>query len=109
MVPTLARHKFVFWQSRVTAADQPGIGTKLETPDKHLMLRSALFYALRRIDQAMIVSGAVLPIIVLANSGSFETKTQCMSILQRMLLGRAMPEEVRTRHAPLFLLLLLLL
>lgn len=41
----------------------------------------------------MIVSGAVLPIIVLANSGSFETKTQCMSILQRMLLGRAMPEE----------------
>lgn len=42
----------------------------------------------------MIVSGAVPPIIVLANSGSFETKTQCMSILQRMLLGRAMPEEV---------------
>lgn len=41
----------------------------------------------------MIVSGAVRPIIVLANSGSFETKTQCMSILQRML-GRAMPEEV---------------
>lgn len=40
------------------------------------------------------MSGAVLPIIVLANSGSFETKTQCMSILQRMLLGRAMPEEV---------------
>lgn len=45
--------------------------------------------------QAMIVSGAVPPIIVLANSGSFETKTQCMSILQRMLLGRAMPDEVR--------------
>lgn len=44
--------------------------------------------------QAMIVSGAVPPIIVLANSGSFETKTQCMSILQRMLLGRAMPDEV---------------
>lgn len=46
--------------------------------------------------QAMIVSGAVPPIIVLANSGSFETKTQCMSILQRMLLGRAMPDEVST-------------
>lgn len=41
------------------------------------------------------MSGAVPPIIVLANSGSFETKTQCMSILQRMLLGRAMPDEVR--------------
>lgn len=46
----------------------------------------------------MIVSGAVPPIIVLANSGSFETKTQCMSILQRMLLGRAMPEEVQHLH-----------
>lgn len=42
----------------------------------------------------MIESGAVQPIIVLANTGSFETKTKCMSILQRMLLGRAMPEEV---------------
>lgn len=49
--------------------------------------------------QAMIVSGAVPPIIVLANSGSFETKTQCMSILQRMLLGRAMPDEVSKRLA----------
>ena len=48
--------------------------------------------------QAMIVSGAVPPIIVLANSGSFETKTQCMSILQRMLLGRAMPDEVSTEQ-----------
>lgn len=47
--------------------------------------------------QAMIVSGAVPPIIVLAKTGSFETKTQCMSILQRMLLGRAMPEEVSLR------------
>ncbi|CAM9901915.1 unnamed protein product, partial [Ectocarpus sp. 12 AP-2014] len=47
--------------------------------------------------QAMIVSGAVPPIIVLAKSGSFETKTQCMSILQRMLLGRAMPEEIMTK------------
>ncbi|CAN0585818.1 unnamed protein product, partial [Ectocarpus sp. 12 AP-2014] len=45
----------------------------------------------------MIVSGAVPPIIVLAKSGSFETKTQCMSILQRMLLGRAMPEEIMTK------------
>ena len=42
----------------------------------------------------MIVSGAILPIIMLANSGSFETKVQCMSILQRMLLGKDMPEEV---------------
>lgn len=41
----------------------------------------------------MIVSGAVLPIIMLANSGAFETKVQCMSILQRMLLGKNMPEE----------------
>ncbi|CAM9234741.1 unnamed protein product [Ectocarpus sp. 4 AP-2014] len=47
--------------------------------------------------QAMIVSGAVPPVIVLAKSGSFETKTQCMSILQRMLLGRAMPEEIMTK------------
>ncbi|CBN77747.1 conserved unknown protein [Ectocarpus siliculosus] len=47
--------------------------------------------------QAMIVSGAVPPVIVLAKSGSFETKTQCMSILQRMLLGRTMPEEIMTK------------
>lgn len=47
----------------------------------------------------MIVSGAVPPIIVLANSGSFETKTQCMSILQRMLLGESMPDEVSQQTA----------
>ncbi|CAM9405226.1 unnamed protein product, partial [Discosporangium mesarthrocarpum] len=46
--------------------------------------------------QAMILSGAVPPIILLANTGSFDTKTQCMSILQRMLLGRAMPKEIMT-------------
>eukprot|EP00752_Nemacystus_decipiens_P010361 g9231.t1 len=59
---------------------------------------AALYNLARNQDncQAMIVSGAVPPIIVLANSGSFETKTQCMSILQRMLLGRAMPDEILT-------------
>ncbi|CAM9473028.1 unnamed protein product, partial [Choristocarpus tenellus] len=44
--------------------------------------------------QAMILAGAVQPIIILGKTGSFETKMQCMSILQRMLLGRAIPEEV---------------
>ncbi|CAM9379489.1 unnamed protein product [Scytosiphon promiscuus] len=60
---------------------------------------AALYNLARNQDncQAMIVSGAVPPIIVLANSGSFETRTQCMSILQRMLLGRAMPEEIMTK------------
>ncbi|CAM9093459.1 unnamed protein product, partial [Hapterophycus canaliculatus] len=60
---------------------------------------AALYNLARNQDncQAMIVSGAVPPIMVLASSGSFETKTQCMSILQRMLLGRAMPEEIMTK------------
>ncbi|CAM9829990.1 unnamed protein product, partial [Chrysoparadoxa australica] len=60
---------------------------------------AAALYNLAQVEshcELMISLGALLPILSLAEGGSVDTKIQCISILQRMLLGHVLPHDVKT-------------